>query len=327
MLFMNRIRTDISEYSIWVARQARLALLEEVYTSPKPGLVDPLTNGAHKDMNLLTFERSARTLEPFFEEMARYGIEMSHEPQKLFRMIRNVGIKAERAMYQACNGVNTHKGAIFTIGIFSAAAGCCYSDSGSFSLKDLIQAEQKMVKKILTMEIDGLQGLSPRSNGEWNLNRYGAAGVRGEAILGYPSVTELALPVIMAGAHRKLNWNRVKLQSLFTLMKHVEDGNVLARTGREGLLKVQDIAGRFLEGGGAYDRNAIEKLKVMDQYFTEKNYSNGGCADLLAAAIFLYRILEGNPFKGNAVCSRKTEQIRELVPETTWEFLHDCIEK
>ena len=102
-----------------IGRMAYQALLEEVYTVPKPGLVDPYSCGAHTDMDVQTFERSAEALYPWFVRMAYQGYQLTCTPEDLFREIRKTGMLAEEAMYRATGHVNTHKGMIFTLGIFS----------------------------------------------------------------------------------------------------------------------------------------------------------------------------------------------------------------
>ncbi len=109
-----------------IGRMAYQALLEEVYTVPKPGLVDPYSCGAHTDMDVQTFERSAEALYPWFVRMAYQGYQLTCTPEDLFREIRKTGMLAEEAMYRATGHVNTHKGMIFTLGIFSVAAGKMY---------------------------------------------------------------------------------------------------------------------------------------------------------------------------------------------------------
>lgn len=291
------LASDLSIYSVSrrLGSLARQSLLEEVYTSPKPGLVDRYSNGAHRDMDYHTFERSAAALEPYFAKMAEEGLRNFNSPEELFQTIRQIGIQAEKAMYEATGGVNTHKGAVFTIGILCAAAGACLARYGTATVLQVIAMEQEMVRTILLEEISRISRLSDTrsiSNGQRNFHVYGALGVRGEAVFGYPSVTELALPVLHKGLREERDWNRIKLQALLTLMSQVEDGNVLSRTGRNGVLEVRQTADLFLKAGGAYRENAIQKLKAMDRYFIEKNYSNGGCADLLAAAIFLIGVTE-----------------------------------
>ena len=278
-------------YAHWIGDMAGSALLEEVYTAPKPGLVDPLSNGAHRDMNLLTFKRSTDALLPYFREFAETGIHMSEKPEGCFLKIRQIGIQAENAMYEATGQVNTHKGAVFTMGILCAAAGSCFKKYGQVSISSLIMQEQKMVRNILLNELDSIQFKNSKdTHGQKNLCTYGSRGIRGEAADGYPSVINLALPVIRQGKKEGRYWNLVKIQTLFTLMSQVEDGNILSRCRREGLKEVQKLSQEFLLTGGAYSQGAMEELIKLDTYFIHKNYSSGGCADLLAASVFLSEI-------------------------------------
>ena len=278
-----------------IGEMAKNALLEEVYTTPKPGLVDLWTSGAHRDMNVHTMEKSADSLFPFFVSMAEQGMSLLCPPPELFIMIRKTGISAEQAMYQATGGVNTHKGMIFTLGIFCAAAGrCIQKNKVILSEKQLIQTQKEMTSDILQKELSRITEVDypEKSNGEKNLKRYGTQGIRGEALRGYPSVIEIALPEIRRGICCKKEWNRIKLQTLFALMSSTEDSNILARHNRSTLYTVQKEAVEFLKDGGAYGQNYLEKLIQMDQDYTRKRISAGGCADLLAAGIFLFSLLD-----------------------------------
>ena len=178
-----------------IGTKAYYALLEEVYTTPKPGLVDLYSCGAHTDMNVQTFEKSAEALRPWFIRMAAQGYLLTCTREDLFVEIRKTGILAEKAMFHATGNVNTHKGMIFTLGIFCAAAGRCMKDYGEIKLKTLIRTEQDMVSRILKKELEELQKTDEKTtNGVRNLRAYGTTGIRGEALAGYPSVTEIALP-------------------------------------------------------------------------------------------------------------------------------------
>ena len=137
-----------------IGKKAYCALLEEVYTTPKPGLVDLYSNGAHSDMDVHTFERSAQALYPWFVQMAMQGYSFFGTPEELFLEIRKTGLEAEKAMYTATNGVNTHKGLIFTLGIFCAAAGRCSREyQRRVTLQKLIDMEQQMTSRILGLEL------------------------------------------------------------------------------------------------------------------------------------------------------------------------------
>ena len=272
-----------------IGMKAYYALLEEVYTTPKPGLVDLYSCGAHTDMDVQTFERSAEALKPWFIRMAAQGYLLTCTREELFTAIRKTGIMAERAMFQATDGVNTHKGMIFTLGIFCAATGRCMKDYGEINLRTLIRVEQEMTSRVLKNELSALSFHTGKcsTHGEENLREYGTAGIRGEALAGYPSVTEIALPVLADGIYKKKEWNKIKIQILFALMSRVQDSNILSRKNPQVLYEVQIQALNFLNEGGAYSERAMEKLLLMDAEYTRAGISAGGCADLLAACIFL----------------------------------------
>ena len=281
----------------WIGKCAWNALIEEVDTTPKPGLVDLYSNGAHTDMDAATFRRSADALRPFFVKMAREGLSFDGSAQELFMGLRGVGMDAEQAMYEATHGVNTHKGAIFTFGIFCAAAGRCVKEQRAITALGLLEMEQEMTVRVLTAELEKLRGSirTPgiETHGERNLHRYGTAGCRGEAIEGYPGVFGIALPVLHAGLADGRDWNRVKLQALLTLMAHTEDSNILSRHNPAVLRVVQEEMREFLRCGGAYREDAVRLLEEMDADYSRRGISAGGCADLLAAAVFILELTEG----------------------------------
>lgn len=280
-----------------IGMKAYYALLEEVYTTPKPGLVDLYSCGAHTDMDVHTFEKSAEALKQWFIRMAAQGYLLTCTREELFNQIRKTGIMAEKAMFQATDGVNTHKGMIFTLGIFCAAAGRCMKDYGEINLRTLIRVEQEMTSRVLKNELSALSFNTGEcsTNGEKNLRQYGTAGIRGEALAGYPSVTEIALPVLADGIYKKKEWNKIKIQILFALMSRVQDSNILSRKNPKVLYEVQIQAMNFLNEGGAYEEKAMEKLFLMDAEYIRKNISAGGCADLLATCIFLAMICKKIP--------------------------------
>lgn len=279
-----------------LGKLARWALMEELVTTPKPGLVDSYSNGAHRDMNFQTFEKSAEVLEPYYCRMAE-AAQQGEEPEQVFREIRNIGIKAEKAMFTATQGANTHKGLIFSLGILCSGAAILFKDqSVPLTEEGLFAMEQRMVSTPLRQELERLcrneaQQAGERTHGEQVLARYGAKGVRGEALSGYPSVRALALPVMAAGIKEGRDWNTVKLQTLCTLMSQVEDSNILSRRDEPTLSRVQDTFRKFLGEGGAYQKDGEQKLKELDARFIRENISPGGSADLLAVTIFVTRLL------------------------------------
>lgn len=289
-----RVSEIIDSWSI--GTKAYAALMEEVYTTPKPGLVDRYSPGAHTDMDLCTFLKSAEALFPYFVRMAALGRQSEEKPEVLFRKLRETGILAEQAMMRATKGINTHKGAIFTLGILCGAAGRCIRDHGSVEQQALIDMELQMVRRTLIKEMEAIQKREAVTGGERNIVVYGITGIRGEAASGYPAVTETGIPVLRDGIQSGKEWNLVKLQILLSLMSRVEDSNIVTRHHPEILAEVQGKAEEFLKSGGAYAPGAIEDLIKMDREYTERNISAGGCADLLAASIFVYTITGGEPW-------------------------------
>ncbi|MDD3369992.1 MAG: triphosphoribosyl-dephospho-CoA synthase CitG [Lachnospiraceae bacterium] len=274
-----------------IGTKAWCALLEEVYTTPKPGLVDLHSSGAHIDMDFHTFEKSAWTLKPYFIQMAYQGYNLNCSAEELFVQIRKTGVAAEQDMYRVTNSVNTHKGSIFTLGIFCAAAGHCIAKYGKITQESLQNTQQEMTVRILKQEMEQLKEKKAVSHGEKNYKNYGTTGIRGEAIKGYPTVWKYALPVLRQGIREHRDFNRVKLETLFVLMSRTEDSNILARQNPEVLLQVQRKAAELLKKGMVYAEDAWQKLLDLDVEYTRKNISPGGCADLLATSLFLELLL------------------------------------
>lgn len=284
-----------SEDIAWsIGTAAFTALLEELYTTPKPGLVDLYSCGAHQDMNVQTFEQSAEAIRPFLADMAAQGYLSDGTLQDLFTAVRKTGLAAEQAMYQATGGVNTHKGLIFSLGIFCAAAGRCIREGTAVNYDNLVITEKQMTSRILLAELEQIRKKPAVSHGEMLFKQYNTWGIRGEAIRGYPSVTRLAVPVMQEGLKLGYEWNQVKLQTLLVLMSRVEDSNILARHNPTVLSQVHSEAAAFLAAGGAYAAESAEQLKKMDQDYIRRNISAGGCADLLAITIFFELLMEND---------------------------------
>lgn len=271
-----------------VSSAALCALLREVAVTPKPGLVDRRNNGAHRDMDFYTFLDSAAAIAPYFGRMAAVGAERGADAKTLLASIRPIGIEAERAMNRATGGVNTHKGAIFSLGVLSAAAGLVLSQNGSRQAEDLLGAAAKIAAPA-EKELERLLK-APATNGERLYRERGVTGIRGEAAAGFPEVRDQALPLMrrlrQEGTYGE---NEILLQVLLTLMASVTDTNLLSRGGAEGLAFAQREAGRILALGGALCEEGRAALGALDLVFIERNLSPGGCADLLAITVFLER--------------------------------------
>ena len=162
-----------------VSAAALNALIAEVETTPKPGLVDLRDTGSHRDMDCETFRRSAVAVAPFLGEMAGLGYGWAGGLPDLFAAIRPVGVRAERSMFAATGGVNTHKGAIFSLGILAAASGHCRKRCGRFLPEIILSLSGDMVREAMEADFAAMSQRVPVTHGEKLFARYGCRGIRG----------------------------------------------------------------------------------------------------------------------------------------------------
>ena len=179
-----------------IAKMAQQALLYEVCTTPKPGLVDTRNTGSHKDMDIFTFMASSAALIPYFNQCARLGAENRQlQPAEVFDLLRFPGKLAEESMYKATKGVNTHKGSIFSLGILCAAAGRLgHSQWQPQAFSDLCK---EMTKGLVARELEASS--ATETNGEKIYAAHGISGARGQAESGYQQVLDVGLPVLRKG--------------------------------------------------------------------------------------------------------------------------------
>lgn len=279
------------ELSHKIAALAQRAILYEVSTSPKPGLVDPYDSGAHKDMDFFTFMASSSALYKGLYECAIEGFSFKDEDStKLLGRIRKPGIECERAMFIATNGVNTHKGIIFSLGILCAATAKMFREAGTEHLtsEDIFKEVKKVTKGLTDKDFRGIENKQFLTHGEELYKEYGFKGVRGEVESGFSSVNKNALKVLRRWhKDKQLSMNDLFLEILLHLMAESEDTNIIIRGGIESLDYVRKVSKQFLADGGLKQPDAKKKLEYMNQEFVKRNISPGGSADLLAVTIFL----------------------------------------
>ena len=259
---------------------ARAALEQEAQLSPKPGLVDAENCGAHTDMDLALLLRSAAALEPFFSTFAAQGIaDAAISPDGKISIVREQGREAERVMFAATGGVNTHKGALFLLGVLSYAAGHCFANDGK-SPQDICAVGARFCGGV-TAELGESSGRA--------YARYGARGARGEAEDGFPhalAAREAFAHALEQGAPEDDAWKI----ALLRLIESLDDANVLARCGEETAQILRTRAGEIAErypSGGVALNGAIRLLDCDCQAW---HASPGGAADVLACAMFLQNI-------------------------------------
>ena len=266
-----------------IARLAVRSLYQELALYPKPGLVSFHDNGAHTDMNAATFVRSLFSLRGYFVASASAGMCGAG-----FAELQHIGRAAEAQMLRATCGVNTHKGAIFTLGILAAAAGCasaCDISPSDENLRAMVMTNWSQDMRVITVA----PSVTP-SHGQLMAVHHGVAGARGEALLGFPLVFEVALPALRSALSRGADIRHSLLHTFFALLAGTMDTNVLFRGGAEGLQFVQTRAKEFLQSGSVFKLGWQEQAVLLHRQCSERHLSPGGCADLLAAACFIHQL-------------------------------------
>ena len=242
-----------------LGEMAENALLAEVHFTPKPGLVDEANNGAHRDMDVPLFERSAHALRPCFEEFVRLGIQGA-SPAAL----QQAGVRAEQAMFAATGGVNTHKGAIYSGALLLHAAGRLLSGEEEGDLYELAAQTAAAIPAPT-----GTHGAAVRAQ---------CGGIRTEAVSGYPTAQAVLRQLRQSGP----------LDALLLSMSRLDDSTLWHRGGSEGAQLVRSRAADIL-AAPASEREA--RTRRLDAELIERNLSPGGSADLLAMAFFLEKAL------------------------------------
>ena len=260
-----------------IADVAVRCLLRELETWPKPGLVSHIDAGSHSDMDAGTFRRSATAIRPHLRALAQAGAEGCGMGR-----LRVIGLEAEAAMFAATAGVNTHRGAIFGLGLLCAAAG---AKSGGRA--DAATPLGTIVSRLWGSDI--LNGpVLLHSHGGNARRRYGAGGARLEAAQGFPSIYEVGLPALQEGAPiASGDAEAARVQACFALIAAVEDTNLLHRAGVPGLHYAQAAARKFLDDGGVGMSDWRERASNVHQSFVQRRLSPGGSADLLAMSLFV----------------------------------------
>ncbi len=258
-----------------IGQLAAECLRLELHTYPKPGLVSHFDQGAHPDMNCSLLEASAATLLPFFQQLADAGRRDAD-----MNTLRRIGLAAEARMLRCTGGVNTHRGAIFGLGLLCAAAG----------LREQRGLEHPL-GQIVAARWGGDIAAGPRlpsSHGVMAQRRYGAGGARAEAAGGFRSLYEVALPALRQGYRLAPgDWQAARVQCCMALIARVNDTNLLHRGGPDGLAFAQAAARAFLDAGGIGQADWLPGARAVHHAFVARNLSPGGSADLLGMALFL----------------------------------------
>lgn len=306
-----------------VSQLATSALEREVMLTPKPGLVDTHTIGAHDDMDVSTFFASASALSPHFVACARLGLtQPAHLASPMFiERLRAIGRDGETAMFAATGGVNTHKGANYSFSLVLAATGMELAAGASLPFGPAASARvlsrtADIGRAILAQDLGQLRGRDAGRSASGGLNasagrsasggrsasdgrnlshgerlflKRGVTGVRGESAAGYPVLAEYVLPYLRTRAGAEPN--DTLLRATLLIMATLEDTNLLHRGGPDGLAWVRKQARRVWEADFSHDE-LMRALSELDAALTKRNLSPGGTADMLSLGIY-FAMLEG----------------------------------
>ncbi|MFC0272670.1 triphosphoribosyl-dephospho-CoA synthase [Metabacillus herbersteinensis] len=268
------MKNEKQSFSLRVAKVAVRSLIEEVELTPKPGLVDRVNTGAHRDLTIQLMRTSAESLADTFEQIAfiSYGRTPS---QSLREEIAAIGRNGEKRMFEVTCGVNTHKGAIWAIGLLVSAASI---EKGRCTIEQIVTLAGEIAR------FPDRYCPSTSTNGRNVTATYGVVGARGEAQQGFPHIIQFSRPMLNRSRENGLIEEKARLNALLSLIAHLDDTCILHRGGPEALSFAKREAASFLTNGN------FNWLETLDEEFIRRNISPGGSADLLAATLFLDKI-------------------------------------
>ena len=258
-----------------IAHMAAMAMHIELNTTPKPGLVDRNDNGAHKDMDLALMSRSIDALLPFMVQLALYGHRCGQQnavPEA--EKVRHIGIEAEKVMLTATGGVNTHRGALFAMGLTVLAASWCMAHDG--------KTEQQPLRDLI-MQVAGQFAPTAGTHGNNAVNAHRVTGALDLAKTGYTQLFNSWLPAYRAYLADDADTACHRL--LLLIMSQLDDTNVIHRVGYDEAQRVKHEARALL------DDFSISGLEQMNRGYIARNISPGGSADMVALTIFIHAIL------------------------------------
>ena len=258
-----------------IARLACDALRAELDITPKPGLVDRNDNGAHHDMDMAMMGKSIEALRPYFVKLALYGYACgeNHEVPEV-QQVRNIGMEAEKAMFDATGGINTHRGALFAMGLTALAAAWCSARDTRVGGKQLREVIMQVAEQFVPTE---------GTHGNNAVNAYRVTGALDLAKAGYGQLFSEWLPAYRSYLAADSTTARHRL--LLLIMSQLDDTNVIHRVGYEHAQQVKQEARELL------DNYSTQGMEQMNHDYIARNISPGGSADMVALTIFIHSIL------------------------------------
>jgi triphosphoribosyl-dephospho-CoA synthase len=260
-----------------LSHSAVKALIAEALLTPKPALVDQRGSGAHRDLDLARLLRSAEALRGSFRSMAVQA-HASPADLTLREQLGAIGREGEERMLVATGGSNAHRGAIWVLGLLTAALAM----RGTRHTLTAVAASAAHLARLPDRHAPDVP-----SNGSRACRRFGVRGARGEAAAGFPHVMQIGLPALRSARARGAAEQYAQLDALMAIMAHLDDTCLLHRGGWSAVSAAQRGARRVLARGGAATAAGRRALLALDAELLRHHASPGGCADLLAACLFL----------------------------------------
>ncbi len=267
--------------AVLLADAAVSALIHEATLTPKPGLVDRRGPGSHRDMDWRMMCRSAQALHPTFCTMA-LASQRTTDPQALREDLGRIGREGEAIMLHTTGGVNTHRGAIWTLGLLVGAA----AQDPSWCNPAAVAARAASMARLS----DRFAPPTTGNKGEAARAKYAVGGARSQAHRGFPQVIHAGLPLLRRSRLQGDSEKTARLNALLAIMAELDDTCILSRGGHAALAHMQSGAARILACGGVGQPLGRSALLRLGEEAIARNISPGGSADLLAATLFLDEI-------------------------------------
>ncbi len=266
------------------------ALARELELEGKPGLVTPSARGSHADMDYGSFCASIEALRGYFGDCARLGAAACD-----FAALQARGRVAERAMFAATGGINTHKGAVFTLGLLAAAAGRQLADTGRLVPESLGAVVARRWGAAILIAAAAPGSDVGATHGARVRGRYGLPGAREQAAAGFPVLFATTLTQLEYALARGAGADRAAMHALIATVAELPDTNIAHRGGIDGLQWARHAAAGFVVAGSVFAPGWMSVLDALGEAFVDRWLSPGGSADLLAAAWFLHELRSGVP--------------------------------
>lgn len=261
------------------------ALYAEVALEPKPGLVSFRDCGSHTDMNAQTFLRSLFALRHYFPRMVGAG-----HVGAPFAVLQALGQNAEVRMLTATRGVNTHRGAIFGLGLLCASAGQVLAQGLTLTPQHLRVVLMSLWGDALAQRAWLARLAVPASNGQRAARRFGLRSAGDEAAQAFPVLFDVTLPALQAALQAGAGERAARVQALFATMAVLDDTNCVHRGGIDGLRFVHFCARQFLQAGGVIQADWLQHARAIHAAFVARRLSPGGAADVLASACWVQSV-------------------------------------